>query len=514
MWQNGTRRGAALRCLLKKANQLNLYSRHGNRSPFTVAGILRQAWNALFASDAGAMPVGRRKASFIAVVMDIPRRLLYTHRRMKLPQIEYAHPAGESSTYDMLLVCSRCATCLPACPSYAATLLETCSPRGRVQLVRALEEGKLHDNPRLREALDSCLDCRGCETVCPNGIHPGLIATEMRAELQQHDRSFSRWVKRLILGPGLSHPRLMEGGLAAMRLLYQRTGLQWLVRSAGLLKPIPALARIESHLPPIPARSVRQSLPEVVPAVGECRGRVGFFLGCAMNTVFADVTRHSIRALTRLGYEVVVPRGVVCCGAPQVSLGEMDLARRMARHNLACFDGLDVIVTDCAACGAELKNYAHLLDDPAAASFDARVRDFAEFVEPRMPDVQLNLGSLTYHAPCHLAHAQGVCKPPKALLKKIVPGYRDLPEHDRCCGSAGMYWMSHPDISGDTLARKLGNIRATGAGTVVTANPGCLLQLMSGRTPADAWQVRHISEVVDAALAQALGVPSSNGGLP
>ena len=419
---------------------------------------------------------------------------------MKIPQIEYAHPAGESPTYDMLLVCSRCATCLPACPSYAATMLETKSPRGRVQLVRALEEGKLTDNPRLRDSLNSCLDCRGCESVCPNGIHPGIISTEMRAELQQKDRSFSRWVKRLILGPGLSHPKLMEGGLATTRLLYQRTGLQWLVRTSGLLKPIPTLARMEGYLPGIPARSVRQSLPEVVPAVGECRGRVGFFLGCAMNTLFADVTRHSIRALTRLGYEVVIPRKVVCCGAPQICLGEMDLARKMARHNLKCFDGLDVIITDCASCGSELKHYAHLLDDPAVESFGSRVRDFAEFVEPVMPDVQLDLGPLTYHAPCHLFHAQGVCKQPKALLKKVCPGYRDLAEHDRCCGSAGMYWLSQPEISGDTLARKLRNIRASGAETVITANPGCLLQLMAGRTKEDTWDVRHISEVVDAAL--------------
>lgn len=422
---------------------------------------------------------------------------------MQLPKTEYAHPAGESPTYDMLLTCSRCATCHAACPSYAATKLETCSPRGRVQLVRALEEGTLQASPRLLAALDACLDCRACESVCPNGIHPGLLATEMRAELQ--GASFSRWVKRLILGPGLAHPQLMEGGLAGMRLLYQRTGLQHLLRASGLLKIIPKLARMEGYLPTIPARSVRRSLPEIIPAVGEQRGRVGFFLGCAMNTIFADVTRHSISALTRLGYEVVIPRGVVCCGAPQVSLGEMDLARRMARQNLACFDGMDTIITDCAACGAELKQYHRLLDDTAVASFSSRVRDFAEFVAPRMPEVHLDLGPITYHAPCHLAHAQGVCKPPTTLLRRLCPDYRDLAEHDRCCGSAGMYWMTHPQISDDTLQRKLANIRASGAQTVITANPGCLLQLMAGRDENDRWDVRHISEVVDAALTPSAG---------
>jgi len=423
----------------------------------------------------------------------------YTYTRMRLPKTEFAHPAGESPMYDTLLTCSRCATCLPACPSYAATLLETASPRGRVQLIRAVMEGRLVNTPRLREALNTCLDCRACESVCPNGIHPGQLAAHTRAALQQ-GMPFSRWLKRLILGPVLSNPLWLEGGLGLTRLAYQRTGLQHLLRASGLLKIAPRIARMDHFLPRIPAKPVRHSLPEVVPAVGERRGRVGFFLGCAMNTIFADVTRHSIRALTRLGYEVVIPRGVVCCGAPQESLGELDIARRMARHNMACFDGLETVVTDCAACGAALKHYHTLLDDPSAEAFTSRMRDFAEFVEPLLPALTFDCGPITYHAPCHLSHAQGVCRQPKALLKRLCPGYRNLAEHDRCCGSAGMYWAMHPEISDTTLARKLANIRASGADTVVTANPGCLLQLMAGREKEDTWDVRHISEIVDAAL--------------
>jgi glycolate oxidase iron-sulfur subunit len=206
--------------------------------------------------------------------------------------------------------------------------------------------------------------------------------------------------------------------------------------------------------------------------------------------------------LTRLGYEVVIPRGVVCCGAPQVSLGERDLAQQMARHNLTCFDGVDVIVTDCAACGAELKHYDALLGDDSARAFSSRVRDFAEFVEPLLTEGQVALGAVTYHAPCHLAHAQGVCKPPVALLKRLCSDFRTLPEHDRCCGSAGMYWLQQPEISDDTFARKLANIRRTGATTVVTANPGCLLQLMTGRDAGDMWDVLHIAQVVEQATRQ------------
>jgi glycolate oxidase iron-sulfur subunit len=419
---------------------------------------------------------------------------------MQLTEQSYAHPAGESPVYDMLLACSKCATCLPACPSYAATLQETQSPRGRVQLVRALEEKRLAVSPRLRESLWTCLDCRACESVCPNGITPGTLATEVRADLYD-GMPFGRWLKRLILGPLLANQGLLEGGFGFMRLAYQRTGIQHLLRASGLLKIVPGLARSERYLPPIPTRSVRQRLPKLVPAVGEKKGRVSFFLGCAMNTVFADVTVRSIRALTKLGYEVAIPP-VICCGAPQVSLGELDLARKMARHNITCFDGEEIIVTDCAACGAELKHYDRLLDDPAAKAFTARVRDFAEFVEPLVPDVTTDAGRITYHAPCHLSHAQGVCKPPKTLLKRLCPGYVDLPEHDRCCGSAGMYWMIYPEISDNALARKLDNIRSTGAQTVATANPGCLLQLMAGKTDQDSWQVKHLSEIVDQALGE------------
>jgi len=421
---------------------------------------------------------------------------------MKVPETAYAYAPGESPVYDNLLVCSRCATCLPACPSYSATMLETLSPRGRVQLLRGLMEGTVENTERLQRSLFTCLDCRACESVCPNGLHPGQLATEARATLQAKSVPFSRWVKRLLLGPMLEHQGLLETGFGLTRLFYQRTGLQHLIRKAGLLKPLPALRRMDRFLPAIPGRSVRQSLPEAIPALGPRRGRVGFFLGCAMNTVFADVTRRSIRALTKLGYEVVMPKGVVCCGAPQVSLSELDLARKMMAHNVTCFEGVDLILTDCAACGAELKHYDHWLATDQARAFSGRVRDFIEFVEPLMPDVTLDAGPITYHSPCHLGHAQGICTGPRTLLKRLCPEFRDLHEYERCCGSAGMYWAIHPEISDDALARKVQNIRNSGAQTVVTANPGCLLQLMGGREDGDTWQVRHISEMVDEALGE------------
>jgi glycolate oxidase iron-sulfur subunit len=265
------------------------------------------------------------------------------------------------------------------------------------------------------------------------------LATQVRAELQP-GMPFSRWLKRLMLGPMLAHQQWLERGLGATRLLYQRTGLQHLVRASGLLTPVPGLIRMDRFLPAIPAKPVRRSLPEVVPAIGEQRGRVGFFLGCAMNTIFADVTRRSIRVLAKLGYEVVIPRKVVCCGAPQVSLGERDLACNMARHNLACFDGLDAIITDCAACGAELKHYHELLDDATVEAFSTRVRDFAEFVAPIMPaDCRQLIAPVTYHAPCHL-RAQAVGFKGRDLIRRL-PGVEHVTTVMECCGHNGTYAM-------------------------------------------------------------------------
>ena len=311
-------------------------------------------------------------------------------------------------------------------------------------------------------------------------------------------------MRDVILNRGLRSAPLQEIGLGFTRLFYQRFGLQQLLRSSGLLRLTPQIERLDRYMPAIPARSVRRTLPEVVEAQGEKRGRIGFFLGCAMNTMFASASLASVRVLSKLGYDVVIPRGVVCCGAPQMSLGEREMAKSMAKQNLTCFDGLDTIVTDCAACGVELKHYHALLEDSEVESFSSRVKDFSEFVGPALQDsglpLSINQESVTWHAPCHLAHAQGICKPPIDLLKNISLDYRTLPEQDRCCGSAGIFWMTQPEIADHALARKLQNIRTTGAKVVATGNPGCVLQLIANRNPTDNWQVKYISVLVDEAI--------------
>jgi glycolate oxidase iron-sulfur subunit len=219
-----------------------------------------------------------------------------------------------------------------------------------------------------------------------------------------------------------------------------------------------------------------------------------------MNTVFADASLASIRSLSLLGYDVVIPRGIGCCGAPHMTLGEVDIARRLARQNLRCFDGIERIVADCAACSAEMKHYGTLLGDGEARAFSARVRDFTEFVAPDVPAVTARTEPTTYHAACHLAHAQQVGSAPEDIVRRLCPDYRPLTEMDRCCGSAGVYWAQHPDIADHALNRKLSRIRETGAEIVVTANPGCILQLIAGRSAEDSWRVEHVSRIVLSAL--------------
>ncbi len=402
--------------------------------------------------------------------------------------------------HDLLLRCSRCATCLPVCPSYAATVRELASPRGRLQLLRAHVEGRLTQSEGLYQALYSCLDCRACATACPNGLSPGEMALQARARMPDGLSPAAKALRRLMLGPGLSQPVWLEMGTQAARLAYQRAGVQWLLRSSGLLHRLPLLDRLDRYLPALPARPVRRSLPEVNPAIGTERGRVGLFLGCAMNTLFADVTRSTVRVLNRLGYTVVMDRRVVCCGAPQHQAGEPELACRMARHNVRLFDGLDIIITDCAACGAELKAYGARLNTGEARRFSARVQDISEFLAPLDLPGPVDVGRAVWHAPCHLAHAQGVCAQPRQLVRRLCTQSADLADHDRCCGSAGGYWLTHPHVADDALHRKRQRIRQSGADTVVTANPGCLLQLMAGREPQDRWHVMHLSTLVDLAL--------------
>ena len=387
--------------------------------------------------------------------------------------------------YVKLINCMRCGMCLPACPTYKETFLETASPRGRVALIRKLQEGDLDQSERLLEYLSLCLDCQACASACPCGVNAGELVAEFTCE--RKDSTGLGFMEELILHKLVPHPDRLETSMVPMRL-YQRTGLQKLVRSLGILKMFPKpLERMEGLLPDLPARPLRQEIHEITPATGAERGTVGFFLGCVMSLVFSEASRATITLLSSLGYRVITPRNQVCCGAPNMLGGDLAGLKEAARTNVEIFGGYDVdfIVTDCGGCGAELKKYGHHIDGEPASAFSAKVRDISQVLALHAEELASLLKPLplkvTYQDPCHIAHCQGIRKEPRDLLR-LVPGldYKELESADACCGSAGTYNITKPEMSDRILQRKLDTVRASGAEVLVTSNPGCLLQLKKG----------------------------------
>jgi len=355
-----------------------------------------------------------------------------------------------------------------------------------VALIRKLHEGELDQSERLLEYLSLCLDCQACASACPCGVNAGELVAEFTCE-RKGGEGLS-FMEELILRRLVPHPDRLEASMVPMRL-YQRTGLQKLVRKLGVMKLFPeTLERMEGLLPNLPVRPLRQTIDEVTPARGEERGTVAFFLGCVMSLIFSEASRATVRLLSELGYRVVTPRNQVCCGAPNMLSGDLAGLKEAVRANVAVFGGIeaDFIVTDCGGCGAELKHYGHHLEgDPEATAFSARVRDISQVLALHADELRTRLKPLplkvTYHDPCHIAHCQGIRREPRDLLR-LIPGleYRELEAADACCGSAGTYNIAKPEMADRILARKIDTIRATGAELLVTGNPGCLLQLKKG----------------------------------
>lgn len=387
--------------------------------------------------------------------------------------------------YVKLINCMRCGMCLPVCPTYKETFLETASPRGRVALIRKLQEGELDQSGQLLEYLSLCLDCQACASACPCGVNAGELVAEFTCE-RKSDAGLN-FMEDLILRKLVPHPDRLEISMAPMRM-YQRTGLQKLVRTLGILKIFPTpLGRMEELLPPLPSSPLRQEINEVTPAVGKEHGTVGFFLGCVMSLVFSEASRATIKLLSSLGYRVITPRNQVCCGAPNMLGGDLSGLKEAARTNIEIFGGyeVDFIVTDCGGCGAELKKYGQHIEEESATAFSTKVRDISQILALHGEDLKTLLKPLpvkaTYHDPCHIAHCQGIRSEPRDLLK-LIPDleYRELETADACCGSAGTYNITKPEMSDRILQRKLDTVRASGADVLVTSNPGCLLQLKKG----------------------------------
>ncbi len=422
--------------------------------------------------------------------------------------------------YGKLLACVHCGLCLPTCPTYAENGLEMDSPRGRIYLIKALADGRVALTDTVVEHLSLCLDCRACESACPSGVQYGHLIEAAKAEIerQRPGSAWRRLVRYVALAKLLPDPTLLHA-LAAVLRLYQQGGLQTLVRWSGLLRLLPArLAASEALLPALPPRAERGPLPELVPAPGGRVARVGFLHGCVQDVVFRAHNLATLRLLARNGAEVAIPRAQRCCGALHAHAGDPQRARALARENIAAFEaaGVETVVVNAAGCGAHLRNYGHLLrEDPVwrdrAVAFSRAVADVTEVLARR--PLAGPLGPLrrrvTYHDPCHLAHGQKVRSQPRALLR-AVPGLEvvDLEESEMCCGSAGIYNLSEPAMARRLLARKVAHLRATGAEAVVTANPGCILQIAAGlRQQRVPMRVLHIVELLDQAYTAAEGRP-------
>ncbi len=391
-------------------------------------------------------------------------------------------------SYDELLNCIRCGLCLSVCPTYRQAGTETNSPRGRVALIRAAAEGKLELSPNFVDHMYRCLNCMACAAVCPSGVEAHEIIVDARIEIDNKlpQPAIKNWIfEGLVPSPGR-----MEAAVWPLRL-YQRSGLRWLAEHTGVLNLLPYNLGKTAQMPPtLPMSPLRQRLPEVTPARGERRYRVGFFLGCAQSLLFAESSAATVRVLSRNGAEVVTPKGAVCCGMPAMAYGDLDSALRLARQNIDLFEraGVDAIVTDCATCGESGKHYREWLKhDPAyaekAEAYSSRFRDISEFLteiplDDRLGEVK---AKVTYHDPCHLVRGQGVSAQPRRLLQGI-PGVElvEMKEANWCCGGAGTYAMTHYEMSMGILDRKMENAAATGAEVIASGCPVCQMQLAYG----------------------------------
>ena len=415
---------------------------------------------------------------------------------------------------DVIRACVHCGFCLPACPTYRVTLRERSSPRGRIWLIKQVAEGKLDLlEPLFQEEMSLCLNCRACEAACPSGVKYGELVESARAQIEAHaPRPVRVKLARKAAFRGVfGSSRRFRAASAGLRL-YQRSGAQALARRSGVLGAL-GLREQEAMLPRMSDRFLVPGR-EYWSARGERRGVVALLAGCVMSTAYADVHRATARVLARNGYDVLVPDGQECCGALGVHSGDLDAGRRAARANIDAFDrpGLDAVLVNAAGCGAAMKEYDFLLRHDAtyaarARRFVANVRDVTEFlVEVGLRAAPGRLDeTVTYQEPCHLVHAQRVSAQPRALLR-AVPGLElvEMPEASLCCGSAGVYNLLQPEMASTLLDRKLRNAALTGAPTIVSANPGCMLQLASGlRARGAETRVEHIMTLLDRAYAAA-----------
>ena len=426
----------------------------------------------------------------------------------KPSSFDHHHPPSK----DLLSDCVHCGFCLPACPTYVLWGEEMDSPRGRIYMMAKASQGEAPLDQNFRLHMDQCLGCMACMTACPSGVQYDKLIEDSRAQVERNiPRTTADSLFRKLLFATFPYPRrlrLMAGPL----FLYQRSGLQSLVRASGLLKLLPErFAAMEAVLPTVPARFT-WTMPELVSAMAPTRGRVGMLTGCVQQAFFSHVNAATARVLSAEGFEVVIPGGQPCCGALMVHSGLEDQAAAMARKLIALFEAasVDTIVINAAGCGSTMKEYGHLFrDDPQwaarARAFSAKCRDITEIL-CSVPSVALRHPlpvRVAYHDACHLRHAQGIYQQPRQLLSEIPQlEVAEIAEASLCCGSAGVYNLLQPEPARQLGDRKVSHLLDAHSQAVVSGNPGCLLQLMGGlrRRGERTLPAFHMVELLDASI--------------
>ncbi|AEI43062.1 (Fe-S)-binding protein [Paenibacillus mucilaginosus] len=440
----------------------------------------------------------------------------------KKPDSKLAGPLAralhQKLDYDQLTNCMRCGFCLPACPTFRETGVEPESPRGRIALMKAVADGIMDPDQAFQEQMNHCLGCRACEPVCPADVKYGQLMEQARDAIEDHAKHSVpvTGIRRLFFQEVLPHRGRLRW-LGRSLSFYQKSGLRRLVRGTGLLRlSPPQLREMEQILPEATAQGVIERLGTVYPAKGEALARVALFRGCIMDVLFADTNVHTVKLLSEAGFEVVIPREQVCCGALHAHSGELEPARDLARTNLRAFKeaGIEYIVSNAGGCGAHLAEYDHLLhEDPEyrelAAWFASRVIDVSRLLleHGRIPAfAELESGSdsgagpltVTYQDSCHLRNVMKSSNAPRQLVRQVANvRFVEMQEADRCCGSAGIYNVTQPQMAGQLLEHKMEHAGRTGARVLLTSNPGCLLQMKLGVRKHGAGQEMDVKHIVD-----------------
>jgi glycolate oxidase iron-sulfur subunit len=415
---------------------------------------------------------------------------------------------------ELISDCVHCGFCLPVCPTYRSWGLEMDSPRGRIDLMKGLEDGAVELDEHTVEHFDLCLGCMACVPACPSGVRYDLLIESTRAKVEaEYDRPAGDRAFRELVFALFPHPLRLRA-LAVPLFLFARSGLKRAFERSGLLKLLPRrLAQLASLAPKINGADLLRTLPAFTPARANRRGGVALISGCVQRVFFPSVNRASIRVLSAEGFDVAVPRGQGCCGALSLHVGRDAEARDLARALIESIESAgpyDSVLINAAGCGSAIKQYGELLagDDAwreRAAAFAAKVKDINEFLAENQTVAERRRLPLrvAYHDACHLAAAQGIREQPRLLLRS-VPGLElvEVPGGEQCCGSAGVYNLLQPVSAAEIGERKAADVLATGADVLVSANPGCTLQICSilAKQGVDL-PAAHPIEILDAALA-------------